>query len=67
MAGGFYVPPHYAPAVTGIDHFEEDSAQDQFAGTPIAFSSYLQEVQGTNQRTVEQQAAAPAFKAPRAK
>jgi hypothetical protein len=66
VARGINMDYYSAPRATATISNAHDSAEDQHAGSDIPSQAYMQEVQSCDQGSVDQQAAAPASKAPRA-
>jgi hypothetical protein len=66
VARGINLAHYSAPRVTATISTAHDSTQDQHAGSDFPSQAYMQEIQSSDQGSVDQQAAAPASKAPRA-
>jgi hypothetical protein len=66
VARGIYMAPYSPPDYPTTVNDAHDSAQDQLAGSHFPSQILLQENQSSDQGSVDQQAAAPASKAPRA-
>jgi hypothetical protein len=66
VACGINMARYSAPRLTATLSTAHDSTQDQHAGSDFPSHAYMQEIQSSDQGSVDQQAAAPASKAPRA-